>query len=94
MHPGPSTVRAARAVLEELAPVVDVLVSRPRVIPCASRVETTSEEEDIAYREGITGSHLVVGGIERIIIPLQASSSICVVLRLSTAILRVLSNLI
>ena len=94
MHPGPSTVLlvAARAVLEELA-LVDDFVSLPRIIPWSSKVEITSDEEVIAYREGITGNHLAVGGIERMIIPLHASSPICVPLRLSTAIFRILSNL-
>ena len=72
---------------------MDVFISLLRIIPWASRVETTSDEEVMAYKEGITGNHFAVGGMDRIIIPLQVSSSNCVVLRLSTAIFRVLSNL-
>ena len=47
-----------------------------------------SAEVDIVYREGITGNHLAVGGIDRMIIPLQVSSDIVDVLRLSTVALR------
>ena len=45
------------------------------------------------YKEGITGSHLAVRGMERMINSLQCSSVINPVLRLSTAVFRDLSNL-
>ena len=57
-------------------------------------MEIISEDEASAYSEGITGSHLVVGGMDQIINPLHVSSSIGEVLKLSTAIFRALSNLI
>ena len=61
----PSDVRAAKAVLEELVRVTALpAVSLPRIIPWASKVDTMSTEEAIAYKEGMTGSHLVVGGID------------------------------
>jgi hypothetical protein len=47
----------------------------------------------IEYSDGITGSHFGVGGIDRIRIPLQVSSFIAEVLRLSMATFRVHSNL-
>ena len=46
------------------------------IIPWAKRVEITSAEDDIAYNDGITGSHFEVGGIDLIIIPRHASSLI------------------
>ena len=46
------------------------------------------------YKEGITGSQFDVGGIDRIIIPLQASSDIVELHRLSSATFRVRNNLI
>jgi hypothetical protein len=67
----PSFVCAASAVGEEFVPVV---VSLPRIIPWASRVEITSADVVIGYNEGITGSHFGVGGIDLMIIPLQVSS--------------------
>jgi len=48
----------------------------------------------IEYSEGITGSQFAVGGIDLIIIPLQVSSDIGEVLKLSTAAFRVHSSLI
>ena len=74
----PSVVRAARVVLEELV----LVVIPPIIIPWAKRVEMMSAEEVIAYREGITGSHFGIGGIDLITIPLQVSSFIADVLRL------------
>ena len=55
-----------------------------------------SAEVDMVYRDGMTGSHFAEGGMERIIIPHQASSGIPwpSVLKLSTAALRVHNNLI
>ena len=70
----------ARAVIEEFVLVV-ILVSLPMIIPCAKRVDTISAEDVIAYNEGITGSHFGVGGIDRIMIPLQVSSDIVDVVR-------------
>lgn len=58
-----------------------------------NRVDTISAEDPNAYREGMTGSHFAVGGMDHIMIPLHASSDIREVLRLSTAALRVCSNL-
>ena len=89
----PSFVCVASAVVDGGA-VVKVFVSLPRIIPCATRVETMSAEVVIEYNEGITGSHFVVGGIDRMMIPLQVSSDIVEVLKLSTAAFRVRSNLI
>src|ERR1700684_2234513 len=86
----PSVVRVANAVLEELV----LPVTLPIIIPWAKRVDMMSAEEVIAYKEGITGSHFGVGGMDRIITPLQVSSFIAEVLRLSTAAFRVRSNLI
>ena len=45
-------------------------------------------------KEGITGSQLGVGGMDLIIIPLQALSPITLVLRLSTAAFLVLRSLV
>lgn len=45
------------------------------------------------YREGITGSHFGVGGMERINMLHQVSLLIGVVLRLSMAAFRVRSNI-
>ena len=53
-----------------------------------------SAEAAIVYKEGITGSQLAVGGMDRIIIPLQVSSDITEWVRWSTAAFRVRSNLI
>jgi hypothetical protein len=80
-------------VFDELLVDVLLLGSLPRIIPWANRVDTMSAEVVIVYKDGITGSHFAVGGIDLIIIPLQASSDIPEELRLSTAALRVLSNL-
>jgi hypothetical protein len=63
--------RAARTVFEELPLVVAFEVPLPRIIPWAWSVENISAEVVIEYREGITGSHFVEGGIDLIIIPLQ-----------------------
>jgi hypothetical protein len=84
----PSVVWAARTMFETL-----VVVTLPRIIPWARSVDIMSVEVVIEYREGITGSHFVVGGINHIIIPLQVSSNMTWVLKLSTAALRVRSNL-
>jgi hypothetical protein len=73
VHP---SVRAAKAVFEELELLVVLTVPRPRIIPWVSKVEIISAEVGIVYREGITGSHLAAGGMERIIIPLHVSSDI------------------
>ena len=92
MHP--SDVRAAKAVVKELAPVTALLVvSLLRIIPWASKVDTTSTEELIAQREGITGNHLAVGGMDRMITPLQVSSVMATVLRLLIATFRILRSL-
>ena len=53
-----------------------------------------SAEELNLYSDGITGSHFMVGGIDRMMIPLQVSSVIGVVVRLSTAAFRILRVLI
>ena len=53
-----------------------------------------SAEEGNAYNEGITGSHLTVGGMDRMIIPLQVSSVITDELKLSTAAFLVHNSLI
>jgi hypothetical protein len=76
--------------------VLEVLVVAPlpRIIPWAKSVDIISAEVVIKYREGMTGSHFVVGGIEWIITPLQVSSEISWVHKLSTAALQVQSNLI
>ncbi len=63
-------------------------------MPCASKCDTISADETNVYREGIIGNHLAVVGIERIMIPHQVSSEIALVLRLSTAALRVRRSLI
>ena len=68
-------------VLKELVPVVTL----PIIIPWAKMVDIMSAEEVIAYREGITGSHFGVGGIDQIIIPLHVLSLIADVLSLSMA---------
>ena len=62
MHPL-AFVRAAKAVLEEFEVValVDPLL---RIILCASRVEMMLVKVVIEYRDGKTGSHLAVGGID------------------------------
>jgi len=70
------------------------LVSTPRIIPWASNIDTISADEVMVYREGITGSHLGVGGMDLIRIPLQVSSVITDVLRLSTAAFLVRRTLI
>jgi len=57
------------------------------IIPCAIRVENTSAVVVIVYKEGITGSHFVVDGIEHIMIPFHVSSVIADVVRLSTVAL-------
>ena len=76
----------ARAVFEEFAVVLPLLLaSLLIIIPWAKRVEIISADEDITYRDGITGSHFAVGGIDQIIIPFQVSSVIADVLKLSTA---------
>ena len=48
-----------------------------------------SAEFVMEYNEGITGNHFVKGGIDLINIPLQVSSDIAWVLKLSTATFRV-----
>jgi hypothetical protein len=53
-----------------------------------------SADVAIVYKEGITGSQFDVGGIDRIIIPLQVSSDIVELHRLSTAAFRIRINLI
>lgn len=94
VHPSKSIVLAANAVFEKFVPIVVLLVSLARINPWADRVDITLAEVAIAYREGITGSHFAVGGMDRIIIPLQVSSVIVELLRLSTAAFRARSNLI
>ena len=47
----------------------------------------------LAFMLELIGSHFAVGGMDRIMIPLHASSDIREVLRLSTAALQVRSNL-
>jgi hypothetical protein len=83
----------ASAVFEELVPVVVLPISLERIIPWADRVDVMSAEEAMVYNEGITGSHFAVGGMEQIITPLQVSSVIGIVLRLSTAAFRVRRSL-
>jgi hypothetical protein len=51
-----------------------------------------SAADVIAYKDGITGSHFGVGGIDLIMIPLHVSSLIIAALRLSTAAFRVLTS--
>ena len=58
------------------------------IIPCAIRVENTSAVVVIVYKEGITGSHFVVGGIERIMIPFYESLSLPHVIQLDSSGLR------
>ena len=82
----PSFVRTANTVLEEFVDGL-LLGSLARIIPWASRVDTMSAEEVIEYNDGITGSHFVVGGMDLMIIPLQVSSVIAELLKLSTAAL-------
>ena len=82
----PSVVRAARMVFKELALA---LVFPPTIIPWANRVDIISAEEDIAYNDGITGSHFAVGGMDQIMIPHQVSSFIMEVPKLSMAALQV-----
>ena len=89
VHPLP-IVRSTRTVFEEF---VLVLAFLPMIIPWAKRVEIISAEDAIAYNDGIMGSHLAVGGIDLMIIPLQASSLITEAFRLSTAAFRVRSSL-
>jgi hypothetical protein len=72
----PSVTRAANAVFWVVALVVAFPVPLPSIIPWARRVEKISAAVDIEYREGITGSHFEVGGIDRMIIPLHVSSDI------------------
>ena len=86
----PLVVWAARTLLEE--PEL-ALVSLPTIIPWVKSVEMISADDDNAYRDGITGSHFAVGGIDQIIIPRQASSLITDVLRLSMAALHVRRSL-
>ena len=58
VHPCPSVVRAANAVLEEPEEVDGLLeLSHPNIILWACRVDTMSADVLIEYREGITGSH-------------------------------------
>lgn len=95
LQPGfvhPSVARVARAVFDGV--VVLLLGSLPRIIPWANKVDTMSAEVVIAYREGITGSHFAVGGMDQIMIPLQVSSVMVGVLRLSTATFLIRNNLI
>ena len=84
-------VQATKTVFEELP---FILVSLPTIIPWAKRVEIMSAEDDIVYRDGTTGSHFAVGGIDQIITPCQVSSFIIDVPKLSMAALRVWSSLI
>jgi hypothetical protein len=87
----PSVARTASAAFDELPPLATLPVSFAIIIPWMSKVDIMSAEVVMVYNEGIVGSHLIVGGIDRIIMPLQASSVIAVVLRLSTAALHVQS---
>jgi len=88
-----SVILATSAVFEE--PEVGLFsFPRSRIMPCASKCDTISADETNVYREGIIGNHLAVVGIERIMIPRQVSSEIALVLRLSTAALRVRRSLI
>lgn len=93
MHP--LVVQMAKAVLEGFAPVETTILLAPlaRIIPCVKRVNVMSAEVVIEYNEGITGSQFTVGGIDQIIIPLQVSSDIAELLRLSTAAFWERSNL-
>ncbi len=86
--PQASITVAANAVLEELE-VGLLSFPQSRIMPCASKCEKMSADEANVYREGMTGNHLAVGGIDRMIIPRHVSSGITVVLRLSTAAFRV-----
>ena len=85
-----SLVLAARAVFGEFAG----LVWRSRIIACADNVDIMSADDFNAYREGITSSHFVVGGIDLMITPLHASSFIAGVVKLSTITFRVRNNFI
>src|ERR1700678_1799674 len=78
-------VRATRTVFNELELG---FILRPMIIPWAKRVKITSAEDDIAYNDGITGSHFAVGGIDLIIIPRHVSSLITEASRLSIGIVR------
>jgi hypothetical protein len=84
-------VRATRAVPEALDASLngDPL---SRTIPWLMRVEIMLEDVVIEYKEGITGSHFVVGGMDLIITPLQASSDITEELRLSSVAFRTRNN--
>ena len=68
---------------------VFALVVPPMIIPWAKSVETISADDNIAYNDGITGSHFAVGGMDRIMIPRQVSSLITDVPRLLTVAFRV-----
>ena len=88
MHPW--TVLADRAVFEEL--IAFCPDSCLRIIPWAERVDMILAEEVMVYSDGMTGSHFVVGGIDQIIVPLQVSSFIGAVVRLSTATFCILNT--
>jgi len=73
----------AKAVLDEPNASLPLL----RIILWARRVNMKSADEDMVYREGMTGSHLEDAGMDQIIIPCHVSSVMLCVLRLSTAAL-------
>jgi hypothetical protein len=72
VHPS-VVVWATRTVFEEFELA---FVFLPMIMPWAKRVEIISAEDDIAHKDGITGSHLAVRGIDLIIIPRHVSSLI------------------
>ena len=63
----PSIILAAKMVFG--AVVLGSLAegSHPIIIPWANSVEIISAEDYIVYRDGITGSHFSVGGMDQII---------------------------
>lgn len=89
----PSSSCAVNAVLEG-EEVGSFLLPPLRIMLWARRMEMMSADDVRVYREGITGSHLAVGGMDRIIIPRHVSSFIAVALRLSMAAFWVWSSLI
>jgi hypothetical protein len=54
----------ASAAFDELPPLATLPVSFAIIIPWTSKVDIMSAEVVMVYNEGITGSHLIVGGID------------------------------
>ena len=90
-----SFIFAASVVFEEFAVAPPlVFASLQMIIPWAKSMEIMLADEDIAYNDGITGSHIAVGGIDWIMIPLHVSSFITAALKLSTTTFQVWRSLI